>query len=117
MFSPLPAETVFEAKQRTRKATVYLFLLLAALYVFFLDLLVAAAYFLFNLWVALRFHDPANGVFSGFREVIFSPTRAAVALSLAHFAYPRHKPLDGLLDQIRARPADPKDHYHPQFLN
>ncbi len=49
MFYALPAETVFEAKERTRRATFYLFILLVFLYVFFIDLMVAAVCLAANL--------------------------------------------------------------------
>jgi heat shock protein HtpX len=110
MFYSLPAETVFEAKEKTRRATFYLFILLVALYIFFANLLVVSAFIFTRSWTPFWGNGP---LFS----IVLWTSLASGLLAVAHFIRVRLRPLDDLLDQIRARPADPKDQYHLQFIN
>lgn len=110
MFYALPVETVLEAKARTRRATVVLFLLLIVLYVLFADLLALTAYLMTRVWA----HSMAP---SDLVSLAIETTLAAVLVAAAHFYYVRAKPLDDLLEQLKTRPADPQDSYHATFLN
>ncbi len=109
MFYALPAETVFEAKARTRRATFYLFLLLVALYVFFVDLFVLTLYFFSHF----RVHVGSSEIL----PVILLTSLGAGALAAAHFFHVRSKSLDDMLAPIGAKPADEKDAYHREFIN
>lgn len=112
MFYSLPAETVFEAKEKTRRATFYLFILLVSLYVFFANLLVLSAWTMLRYKFATGLQDP-----DAYWPIILWTSFGAALLAVAHFIRVRLRPLDDLLDQIKARPADPKDQYHLQFIN
>jgi heat shock protein HtpX len=110
MFYPLPAETVFEIRNRTRRDTFYLFLLLCGLYVFFVDLLVLVLFF------------PIQG--GGFPRAtaILDPWLAFASLGAAllaalHFLSVRRKTLEDMLARIGAVPADGQDLYHKPFID
>ena len=109
MFYALPADTVFEAKERTRRATFYLFLLLVSLYVFFANLLAAAAYV--STWFLT--HRDARDL----GPVLLWTSLGAGALAAAHFFYVRSKTLDQMLSRLGARPTDDKDSYHRLFAD
>ncbi len=111
MFYSLPAETVFEAKQRTKRATVLLFFLLAVLYIFFADLMAVSAY----LCVKIRFTSRIIG--EEFLWIMILTTLTAAVVAVVHFIVVRNKSLEDMLAQIKARPADPGDEYHSQFIN
>lgn len=110
MFYALPAETVFEAKERTRRTTLLLLILLIGLYIFFIDLMTVTAYFMTRCWIPTR----------GFPQLgppILVSTIIAILLAVGHFLVARSKPIGSLLDQMGTQPADPKDAYHAQFIN
>ena len=108
MFYALPASTVYEAKERNRRATFFLFLSLILIYVLFLNLLAASIYFFLNvLWVGL----PSAWT------VAAECTVLAVVLAAGHFWIARGRSLDSLLAQIGAQDADPSDQLHAQFIN
>ncbi len=110
MFYALPAETVFEAKERTRRATFYLFILLVGLYIFFIDLMTVTVVFMTRCWMPTR----------GFPDLslpILIASVVAILLATWHFLTARSKSLDELLEQLDTKPADPKDTYHVQFIN
>src|SRR5258708_3400297 len=117
MFYALPAETVFEAKERTRRATFYLFILLVVLYVFFADLLVAAACLMANVWFEMHIRTVACETPLDFWSFILFPPRAAVAWAVGLLMMVPKKPLDDMLEKTQTSPADPKDSYHQQFIN
>ncbi|HTC22597.1 MAG TPA: M48 family metalloprotease, partial [bacterium] len=117
MFYALPAETVFEAKERTRRATFYLFILLVFLYIFFADLLVAAVCLMSNLWMEMHAQRWTGDAPFDILEPVAISTLAAAVLAVAHFLAVRHKSLDDMLAQIQARPADEKDRYHRAFIH
>ncbi|HVM32237.1 MAG TPA: hypothetical protein VMU88_03820, partial [bacterium] len=105
MFYPLPASTVFEAKQKNRRATVLLFALLVFLYTFFFNLLGAVLY----LFLA---RSPAGlGAFSVWASLL------AAGLAAAHFLVARARSLDSLLEQIGAVKADPADPQDLEFIH
>src|ERR1700691_2627493 len=106
MFYALPAETVFEAKERTRRATFYLFILLVFLYVFFVDCLVVTACFMANFWIEMHLRASTGEAPLNLWAAIPYSTLVAAALAAAHFAVVRNKSLDDMLAQIQARPAD-----------
>ncbi len=110
MFYALPADTVFEAKERTRRATVLLFFLLTVLYIFFANLMTVTAALMFGIWN--RHRDPVN-----FGLLILITSLIAAAIAVVHFIVVRNKTLDEMLGEIGTRPADPKDSYHAQFIN
>lgn len=110
MFYALPAETVFEAKQRTRRATFYLFILLIALYIFFANLLTVSAYFFTRVWIRSR-------GFADLETLVLLTTLVAATVGIIHFFFVRAKSLDEMLDQIGTRPADDQDSYHHEFIN
>jgi heat shock protein HtpX len=110
MFHPLPAETVLEARQRTRRATFLLFLLLVALYIFFADLLSAVTY----LFIEYKAELTGSG---NLGSVLLVSTLVAAAVAVAHFLLVRTKSLDDLLTQIPNREADRTDKRHVQFIN
>jgi heat shock protein HtpX len=118
MFYALPAETVFEARERTRRATLYLFLLLVVLYILFANLLALSAFFCIfftHLTVVAKGTKGDFGYFT--RLVILNATFGAVLFATLHFYIVRSKSLDDMLGQLQARPADPKDSYHQQFIH
>ncbi len=110
MFYALPAETVFEAKERTKRATFYLFILLVGLYVFFANLLTVSGSLM------LRAVTHSTGPVS-LPWIVFVSTATAVLFAVIHFLNARAKSLQELLDQIGTRPADPNDQYHAQFIH
>lgn len=110
MFYALPVETVIEAKQRTRRATFYLFSLLIVLYVLFANLLTISAYLL------LRYKARLEGL-SDLPTIILYTSLTAALIAVLHFLIARAKTLDSLLEKIGAKNADPKDSYHKQFIN
>lgn len=111
MFCALPAETVFEAKERTRRATVYLFLLLSLMYILFADLMTLSVCLLADHpWS----HPQTATDLSG--PLLWTSFIAGL-LALGHFFWVRAKTLDAMLDQVKAYPADPKDNYHRQFID
>jgi heat shock protein HtpX len=115
MFYALPAETVIEAKERTKRATALLFTLLVALYIFFTDLLVIVSYFHFRYW-------PRYGGEYGLKRteelwtLLAVATTAAILAAVLHFLFVRAKRLEDMLGQLKARPADLKDDYHATFI-
>ena len=116
MFYALPAETVFEAKAKTRRATFYLFILLIFLYVFFANLLALSVYCFIRITHPVPLHEdlfPAYDI----GWVAAYATFGAALLAVLHFLIVRGKSLDDMLSQIKARPADDKDAYHHVFLN
>lgn len=118
MFYTLPVETVFEAKQRTRRATLYLFILLIGIYIFFANILALALYF--SIVMGHGMSSPAGPVTNdgyAIRLVILNASFGAALLAVLHFWLVRNRPLDDLLDQLKASPADPRDTYHAQFIN
>lgn len=110
MFYALPVETVFEAKQRTRRATFYLFILLVILYILFANLLTICAYLFGRVWVHAK--DPSD-----LETLVLWTTLVAAIVAAAHFFFVRAKTLDDMLGQIGAKPADDKDAYHHEFIN
>jgi heat shock protein HtpX len=116
MFYALPAETVVEAKQRTKRATALLFTLLAFLYVAFSNLLMLATYVYFRRWPHYR-SDFSPSKAEDVWMLVALTTAAAVLVALVHFLLVRSKRLDDLLGQLRARRADPKDDYHATFIH
>ncbi|HUO57043.1 MAG TPA: zinc metalloprotease HtpX [bacterium] len=110
MFYALPAETVFEAKQRTKRATVYLFIILAVLYVVFFNLMLMAGFLTFGL-------EELRQIFTIVPWEAYLCTALSVGIAVAHFFYARSRSLDDLLDQMGTRPADPRDSYHSTFIN
>ena len=117
MFYALPAETVFEAKERNKKATFYLFFLLIFSYIFFFDLMAVAGYFLLDLWLEthvsgmVRHSPPEMGL------LLQGATLAAIILAVVHFFLARSRPLDSFLRQMKTRSADPRDESQAQFIN
>jgi heat shock protein HtpX len=109
MFYKLPEETVFEAKARTRRATVLLFILLVFLYVFFANLMVFAGAFGFALWIHIWKSIP-------FGTISLWATGIAALVAVFHFAFVRAKTLSGMLEAIGAKNTDPKDQYHQEFI-
>lgn len=109
MFYKLPEDTVFEAKARTRRATVLLFCLLILLYVFFANLMTFSAVLGFGIWLRHWGHVPVL-------EITLWTTLVAAVTAVFHFAVARAKTLDDMLDAIGARSADPNDQYHQKFI-
>ncbi len=108
MFYALPASTVFEAKERNRRATFFLFFSLILIYVVFFNLLAAPCYWFLN---SMRVALPTSWTAAG------DTTFLAVILAAGHFWIARRRTLDSLLSQIGARDADPADQLHAQFIN
>lgn len=116
MFFALPAETVFEARERTRKATFYLFIVLTFLYILFANLLGLSGYATIRLFHPIPLNEelfPAYDLFL----VTANATFGAVLLAMLHFLIVRSKSLDDMLGSLKAKPADEKDSYHRVFLN
>ena len=103
MFYALPAETVFEAKQRTRRATVYLFLMLAVLYVGFFNLLLISFFLLFDL-------REFEHIFPKVPLVAYIATGLAIAMAWLHFLVVRGKTLVDMLEDLPKR-------LQAQFIN
>lgn len=121
MLWPLPRETVFEARERSRRATRRLLLLLVLLYAVFFNVLVFA-----SGWAALLAFSEGNArVAHGVLRLVGERFWALnVFLSLLgawlawlHLEAARRRPLDTLLDDLSAVPADPRDDYHARFIN
>src|SRR5579863_7116919 len=110
MFYALPAETVFEAKERTKRATFYLFILLTGLYILFFNLMLVSGALMLRGWT--RTEGPID-----IPALVVMTTAGAAILAVLHFLYARGKSLDDLLEQIGTRPADPKDSYHKPFID
>jgi heat shock protein HtpX len=109
MFYKLPEDTVFEAKARTRRATVLLFFLLIFLYIFFANLMAFSAVLGFGLWLRYWGHYPLG-------EIALWTTLIAAVTAVLHFAVARSQTLDDMLEQIGAKGADPNDRYHQEFI-
>jgi len=109
MFYKLPEETVFEAKARTRRATVLLFFLLVFLYIFFSNLMAFTALIGFSLWVQKWGSLPLAGT------ALWTTVTAGLA-AVIHFSFVRAKTLDDMVEAIGARSADPNDQYHQKFI-
>ena len=109
MFYPLPADTVFEAKERNRRATFFLLGSLVFVYLFFFDLLALTLY----VWLSTAAKRwPADfGVVLGWSSAL------ALVAALIHFSYARNRSLDSLLSQIGALKADPEDRLHSVFIH
>ncbi len=110
MFHPLPAQTVFEARQRAKRDTALLFTVLVFLYILFADLMALAVF----LFVRLQSRHPN---FDGLGPVLFWTTGLAALVAITHFFIARSRPLDSILDQIGALSPDPQDEVHARFLN
>jgi heat shock protein HtpX len=110
MFYALPAETVFEAKERNRRATLYLVILLCVVYIFFVNLLTISGSLMLRDWT--RNQGPIGMV-----PLILLSSLLGAALAVGHFLNARAKPLDDLLEPIGAKNADPQDQYHRQLIN
>jgi heat shock protein HtpX len=109
VFYPLPADTVFEAKERNRRATFFLLGSLIFLYVFFFDLLALALY----VWLTATVrHLPSD-----FAIIFVWSSGLALAAALVHFNLARNRPLDSLLSQIGAVDADQADQLHLTFIH
>lgn len=110
MLHPLPAETVFEARERARRDTRLLFVLLIGLYFFFFNLLVFAAVPAINpeLWFDMVRH---------FWRVLAASSLLAVLAAWLQYESAKAVPLDKILVSLGARPADPGDEYHKRLIN
>jgi heat shock protein HtpX len=116
----LPSETVFEAKQRSRRATRWLFLVLLGIYIVFFNLIAfgfgAILWALFSrrsVWSLLS--RGMDG--SGFRGILAGATLLGVGVAWAHFIWVRRRPLDQILRGMNASWADRRDDYHAGFMN
>ncbi len=116
MICSLPAETVFEAKTRTRRQTQLLFILLVLIYTVFANLLVFAtiAFLGFNTKTLER--DIVLFQTNSWQILLWS-TVGAFFVAFVHFLVASGKPLAEILDQLWAKPADPKDEYHSKFIH
>ena len=109
MIHPLPAETVFEAKERARRATVILFILLVVIYTFFANLMVFVP--------LLIMEYPAASLKQDGWSIFGLSTLVAFLIGWIHFAVARGKTLEQILGRLGARDTDPKDEYHARFIN
>jgi heat shock protein HtpX len=109
MFYKLPQDTVFEAKARTRRATVVLFFLLIFIYVFFANLMAFSTILAFGIWLRHWGHIPVL-------EITLWTTLIAAVVAGFHFAVARAKTLDDMLEAIEAKSADPNDQFHQKFI-
>ncbi len=109
MFYKLPEDTVFEAKERTKRATVLLFVLLVLLYIFFANFMAFSVILILSL-------DPRIHLTYSPAGVAVLTTLIAALWATGHFAYVRAKTLDDMLESIGAKNADPKDQYHKEFI-
>ena len=109
MIHPLPAETVFEAKERARRATVILFILLVVIYTFFANLMVFVT--------LLIMEYPAASLKQDGWSIFGLSTLVAFLIGWIHFAVARGKTLEQILGRLGARDTDPKDEYHARFIN
>ncbi len=109
MFYKLPEETVFEAKARTRRATILLFFLLVFLYIFFANLMTFSTDMVFGFYLKKRGIVPSD-------QIILWTTLIAAVTAVIHFAYVRAKTLDDMVEAIGGKNTDPKDQYHQKFI-
>lgn len=110
MIHPLPAETVLEAKERARRATAILFVLLVVVYALFANLMVFVVFLISNEYSVRSVRQIAGWLFG-------ITTAGAFLTAWIHFLTARSKKLDQILDQIGGREADSKDEYHARFIN
>jgi heat shock protein HtpX len=124
MFYALPAETVYEAKQHSRRQTIWLFSILILLYVFFIDLMV---------FVVAKVLQSSSQPTTSFPQSapmnppalpphfmvtwLFFSTLTAIVIAIIHFGIARAKSLDDLLAQLNAKPADPGDPNQATFID
>lgn len=109
MFYPLPAETVFEAQKKSRRASAFLFFLLTITYLVLFNLLFVPAG-LWWVWI--------NGFQGGppAKFFIFASGMAVILASI-QFYFTSRQPLDQLLRRLRAEVPDPRDSFHQVFIN
>ena len=110
MLQSLPAETVFEAKQRAKRDTVLLFVLLLAIYIFFFNLLAIIGYAMLKLKLT-------GSMKMDFWPVNLGATALAILVGLTHFFTTTSKSLDQILQKFTVKPTDPEDTYHSRFVN
>ncbi|MBE7559756.1 M48 family metalloprotease [bacterium] len=121
MLAPLPKETVYEARERSRRASRRLLLLLVVLYVVFFNMLAFVA----ALALAVGAPDHGTQVLGAVSRYIarhFWSLNGLLSLcgafvAFLHYQMARSRELDSLLSIVKAAPADPKDEYHARFIN
>ncbi len=106
MLFPLPADTVVEAKARTRRNTAILLVALFIIYTVFFNLLA---------WVLLVLSKVQE--YPSVIEVTLNSTLAAILVAIIHYLVARSRSLDRILKELRAIPADPNDDRHRVFTN
>lgn len=110
MFTALPAESVFEAKRRTRRATAVLLALLSLGYIIFTNILVVGGI----VALPLLAKNPELVIPEPIWFVWISGS--ALLAALIHFHFARKRSLDDLLARFAARPADRSDALHARFI-
>ena len=72
-----------------------------------------------SLWILVAFLGSGSArvqdLFTYVPTAVYVGTGSAVLLAVLHFLWARRRPLQDLLDQIGAIPADPKDKFHAAF--
>jgi Zn-dependent protease with chaperone function/Zn-finger nucleic acid-binding protein len=105
----LTQETVFEARRKARRASFFLFCLLAGMYLAFFNVL--AWLWGYRTWL---WHPRPHP----FEPLAFlAVSAAAVLVALFHYFSASQKPLEEVLARLGARPADPDDSVHQVFAN
>jgi heat shock protein HtpX len=105
LFSPLPADTVFEAKQRSTRNTVLLFIFLGITYGVVFGLMGLALSFSSDKFLSFSVWPPLQGMVVGF------------VIAGLHFLWARSKDITYLTRQFNAGPASEQDTFHKQFSN
>ncbi len=104
MFSPLPADTVFEAKQRSARNTSILFILLGITY--------SVIFGLMGLALA-----SSRGVHLNPAMPMLQGLIVGFVIAGLHFLWARSKDVTYLTRQFKADGANSADSYHKQFSN
>ncbi len=121
MLTPLPKETVYEARERSRRASRRLLLFLVLLYVIFFNVLAFILAVAVSLGLsqhdAVIVDDVIGYIGRNFWSLNLILSLVGTLVALAHYSIARGRTLDTLLVDVGARLADPGDDYHSRFIN
>ncbi len=110
MLYPLPAETVFDARERAERTTRALFVLLLVIYTIFFNLIFGIVF----VCLGKHFYFFIVGKFFLFNLIA---TAVAFFTGIVHFRFAKNKRLDEILNRLGAIPLDKRDEYHKLFIN
>ena len=124
MIQALPRETVFEAQERARRATRFLFALVLFTYTAIFNAAAFACIWLYRYFNATRglqlqydIHTDPLLTAQEILVITMVSTSVAIILGWLHFVTARSQPLERLIKLLGAKEADPSDSYHARFIN